>query len=682
MEACKVNRLDYKNLTTKSTIKPCIRISWLVAVIVLTISVLSMLGFSSYTDAMSDLGLYKSLLLNVTISNEFEISGSVSDAKAFLEYYPREDSFQKVMAINTNPLALKHKDYYEFLFDGPGASGSHTVSLNALVDNKIKHLIINPSKFPFQAPDNVNQYLQPTDIININSDIRALAIELTTNTTSELEAISNIAEWVINNIEYNLSTSNVKASKPSSWVLTNRQGVCDELTSLFISLLKAIGIPARFVSGIAFSNYPGINGWGGHGWAEVFVTNRWLPFDVTYKQLGVIDATHIALAKTIDANNDAIRYEARGYDVSIKPLGLNYDVSILNKSSSLFNEGLDLGLTLLKNTTKIDSYNLVKLKVSNLDEKYKITVVNIATPKDIIVFDNYKVLVIPPLSNVYAYWIVKSRLDDNSFSYEIPIIAFTSFNTSTKAYWELTPDSYFVSMDELKKFLSLKSFNPRAIDCNNTYGFEGDIVNIKCRIARSMFNRKDRLSKVCLQKKCLDLGSRISSLMINNSKSFFINFSINLNFTGVRVVPIKVYANNKVSYGFVTIQSFDRPSIKTNVLKQPMILHYPKIASLEFKIIKNSSYTPLNVNINLTSESFSKSWFLKNLPSSKIYNLEFDSQLFPLGKHNIKVTTTFEDEKGRKYKIVKTISFVVKPKSILDYPMSWFIELNNWFNKL
>ena len=72
-------------------------------------------------------------------------------------------------------------------------------------------------------------------------------------------------------------------TEPATWVYDNRQGVCDELTGLFISMLRELGIPARFVSGVSYTNLPEFaKPWGGHGWAEVWFPDvGWVPFDVT-----------------------------------------------------------------------------------------------------------------------------------------------------------------------------------------------------------------------------------------------------------------------------------------------------------------------------------------------------------------------------------------------------------------
>lgn len=68
------------------------------------------------------------------------------------------------------------------------------------------------------------------------------------------KVVYELSDWTKTNIDYDLNTITAKAVKKSSWVLENRQGVCDELTNLFISMLRSVGIPARFVTGMVYTN--------------------------------------------------------------------------------------------------------------------------------------------------------------------------------------------------------------------------------------------------------------------------------------------------------------------------------------------------------------------------------------------------------------------------------------------
>ena len=54
--------------------------------------------------------------------------------------------------------------------------------------------------------------------------------------------VYKLAEWVKTNVNYDLSTLTASVSQKASWVLDNKEGVCDEITNLFIALSRALGI--------------------------------------------------------------------------------------------------------------------------------------------------------------------------------------------------------------------------------------------------------------------------------------------------------------------------------------------------------------------------------------------------------------------------------------------------------
>jgi transglutaminase-like putative cysteine protease len=81
-------------------------------------------------------------------------------------------------------------------------------------------------------------------------------------------------------------------------ILDNLGGDCTEHTLLFVSLARAVGIPAREVGGLA---YPDIGrpvfGW--HAWAEIHDGRQWVSVDPTWGEF-YVDATHIKFQEGSD----------------------------------------------------------------------------------------------------------------------------------------------------------------------------------------------------------------------------------------------------------------------------------------------------------------------------------------------------------------------------------------------
>ena len=95
--------------------------------------------------------------------------------------------------------------------------------------------------------------IEPREITDINNDIRLLASRIAHGEDDLYKVLFKLGIWIENNIVYNMSSLTADAAQKSSWVLENKYGVCDELTSLFISMARSLGIPARF-AGIVYTS--------------------------------------------------------------------------------------------------------------------------------------------------------------------------------------------------------------------------------------------------------------------------------------------------------------------------------------------------------------------------------------------------------------------------------------------
>mmetsp|Transcript_3679 Transcript_3679/g.5753 ORF Transcript_3679/g.5753 Transcript_3679/m.5753 type:complete len:802 (+) Transcript_3679:147-2552(+) len=151
-------------------------------------------------------------------------------------------------------------------------------------------------------------------------ELQALAHDITTNTDDLYRAIFLIAEWIHSHIEYSLDSMGLEI-QTAAQVLQSGWGKCDEMSALFVSLCRSVGIPARFVSGWAYTDNTELfdSRWGGHVWAESYVGNEWIPVDVTYGQVGFVDAGHVVLQTSPDVVESNVEYNARGNDFQCLP---------------------------------------------------------------------------------------------------------------------------------------------------------------------------------------------------------------------------------------------------------------------------------------------------------------------------------------------------------------------------
>lgn len=87
-------------------------------------------------------------------------------------------------------------------------------------------------------------------------------------------------------------------STHASEVIRNRTGVCQDFAHAMIALCRAVGIPARYVSGYFYDTSRGHSLRGSeasHAWAEVYIDKfGWIGLDPTNNK--VIDDTYIVIA--------------------------------------------------------------------------------------------------------------------------------------------------------------------------------------------------------------------------------------------------------------------------------------------------------------------------------------------------------------------------------------------------
>lgn len=140
------------------------------------------------------------------------------------------------------------------------------------------------------TPEN-REYLEPNAIIQ--SDDRALARRAEMIVGEErdvLKAGYRLERWVAENMTFDMGI----VLAPAAEAYQRRRGTCTSYASLLTAMARAVGIPARFVTGLVYLD--GI--FGGHAWSEILVGDRWVPLDGAVPADGPADAARIALFRT------------------------------------------------------------------------------------------------------------------------------------------------------------------------------------------------------------------------------------------------------------------------------------------------------------------------------------------------------------------------------------------------
>lgn len=275
-------------------------------------------------------------------------------------------------------------------------------------------------KFPPEEKESI--YLQFTNYSDYSEEIRNVATSVTEGSKNTLEAAMKLAEWVNEHINYNTTYKNLFV--PASQVIEKREGVCDEMSSLFISLCRVLGIPARYVSGFAYSNIG--KTFGPHSWVEIYTNGIWIPIDPTYGEYGYVDASHIALYRTTDSRESVITAEYIGLTGNATTGDPNFVIYLREYQNDT--KFLNMSVTLNKKTADENDYFLMTVEISNPTNKYIPNTIHVSTtdPRSNglnLTYGHYnKGIIIPPNSTVREYYIFKTPSNlPSGMSYIHPI---------------------------------------------------------------------------------------------------------------------------------------------------------------------------------------------------------------------------------------------------------------------
>lgn len=129
---------------------------------------------------------------------------------------------------------------------------------------------------------NFNQFISANEFVPVGDRFLEIAME----TIKEKEANTPLTiaralyDYVVDNVRY--AKQGKYGTGDANYACDEKSGNCTEFHSLFISLARSVGIPARFAVGAAIPserNEGGVNGY--HCWAEVFAEGKWWPVDIS-----------------------------------------------------------------------------------------------------------------------------------------------------------------------------------------------------------------------------------------------------------------------------------------------------------------------------------------------------------------------------------------------------------------
>jgi len=246
-------------------------------IILATIIFATLLGVQSWAGSSSG-----------TVVMDFDLSGQEQGEEVKLWIpYPVSGQYQSVTGVRINGDYAESAVYTDNKFETPmlyvrwnKSATSRKLSFEFAVDRQEVAMRDLPSVEAAWNPSDYAIYLEPTRLGPIDGAVKELADSITKGETTLIGKAKAIYDWMCENTYRNPETRGCGQGDVCQ-LIKDPGGKCSDLSSMFVSLLRASGVPAREVFGIrqGKSANQDITTWQ-HCWSEFFVPGYgWVPAD-------------------------------------------------------------------------------------------------------------------------------------------------------------------------------------------------------------------------------------------------------------------------------------------------------------------------------------------------------------------------------------------------------------------
>ncbi len=654
------------------------------ALFLVLLSFLALLSLPLAAAETPDNSLYRydQLDLRLTLNGGFELipqaaNSRMKDATAQLLLVPKEDFRQQLTKLETE--GERQDGSIRFYWNDKKIE-EKSFSYKADIHNTNERLRVQ-RKIPYplssEGIKGQEQYLLPTLTIDSNHpSIAAKAAELAEGEDDLFHVVFNLASWVEGNVKYDLNTLTETASQKASWVLENKQGVCDEMTSLFVAMARSLGIPARFASGISYTTLDLFDeNWQPHGWAEAYFPGLgWVPFDITFGEYGYVDVTHIKLRDGFDPSEPATRYQWIAENVDLRSQDLRFGVQIMNRGK-LFPEEIQLEQEILAPQTGFGSFNLVKGILRNTADYYAATSLQLAAPDEItIIGRNKRTLLLKPKEVKETYWLIEVPRDlKEGFSYTFPLLIYSEKNVSVQDEFSVQDGKNTFTRQEIEKVVVSdedKSYNRKVTgSCDNPAEIaQNQPTTITCTLKNG--------GDVPLQKVNFCINDICEMVDIPVAKEVTQQVTVKADTIGwnkLFVTAENALIEKKLSFGYLVV---DLPKIAVKA-EYPSQVSYPDAFRMTLHLSKASLTLPQQVTVLLQGPLFENKWEISELQQDEILAINLND-IKMSGSNTFTVTTTWKDKSGRAYSEKQEIVIAAKGKTFTDTIKMLFNKLAVW----
>jgi transglutaminase-like putative cysteine protease len=223
-----------------------------------------------------------------TITMEFDLSAQADDQEAKLWIpYPLSDQDQIITDISVTGDFAESAVYSDQKYSTPilYARWDKDVKSRKLVFSfhVVRQEVVKkdfPAREAAWDPADYALYLAPTSLGPVDGQVKELADKIVAGKTTVLTRAKAIYDWVCENMYRDPDTKGCGTGDVCS-LLATPGGKCTDIHSVFVSLARAAGVPAREIFGLrqGKKDVVDISKWQ-HCWAEFFLPGYgWVPVD-------------------------------------------------------------------------------------------------------------------------------------------------------------------------------------------------------------------------------------------------------------------------------------------------------------------------------------------------------------------------------------------------------------------
>jgi transglutaminase-like putative cysteine protease len=210
----------------------------------------------------------------------------------------------------------------------PADATSRKLTLAFSVDRKEQRVVLTEGKEPQWNPADYAAYLGATTLGPTDGEVKKLADKITKGKKTVLAKAKAIYDWTVENMYRDPETRGCGLGDVCL-LLTRPGGKCTDISSVYVALCRAAGIPAREVFGLRLGKKAEeeITTWQ-HCWVEFFLPGSgWVPVDpadvrkaMLVEKLELKDARVQELRAYFWGGVDAYRFKlATGRDLVLNP---------------------------------------------------------------------------------------------------------------------------------------------------------------------------------------------------------------------------------------------------------------------------------------------------------------------------------------------------------------------------